>query len=645
MIQENRQMLSEHQPAQNTSTNQTGYDPTTEEEKAIKLADKLFSKAKNGRKAYDEKWLDYYRMFRGKQWKDARPTYRHSEVINLIFRAIQSDVPILTDVLPKPEFIPQEPNDFALAQILNDVFTYDWIYNNWAYNFTEVLFDSHIYGTGFGSVGYDEEACGGIGAATFDSEDPFHQFPDPFARNINHRESNFYVIAKPMPVDRIKKLYPEVAQFIKPDLIDISRRDKQMSEQIKYKSPTDNRIIMEGSSVYDLEARDEALLVTVYIKDDEVIEEEEKNLDPTTGLETSLFVKRLKYPMGRKIVTCGGVLCEDSPMEEWMEKKFPYMRLTNYILPREFWGMSEIEQLESPQKIFNKMLSFSLDVLTYMGNPIWVVDHTSEVDTDNLFNRPGQIIEKAPGSEVRREPGVQLQPFVMQLIDRMKTWFDDVSGSNDVSRGVRPEGVTAAAAIEALQEAAQTRLRQKGKFVDAFMQEFGQHYLSLVFEKYTVPRVYRITNDQNVVNYFKFHVEQRMNEMGEPMTMALVRPFNQGADGSYYEGEQQEYLFNKKFDVRIATGSALPFEKSRREQQSLNLFDRQIIDAEEVLKNIRYPNYELVLKRMAEKQAAAMAEQQAAAAGMPPEAAAQAAPPMDEQAMLEEQMLAEGAPV
>ncbi len=605
-----------------------GYDPSHEEEQAIKLTEKYFSKAKAARKAYDQKWLDYYKDFRGKQWKEKRPSYRHSEVVNLIFRAIQSDVPILTDGMPKPEYIPQEPGDLELAEILNDVLASDWASGNWLYKLTEAIYDAHFYGTGFGGMPYDPDASNGAGRIVFRSEDTFCQYPDPSARDVNE-DSNYHVHAEPQDIERLKRKYPHVAQYLKPDLIDLSRRDRaNFSEDTKYKSPTDSRMITEGQSGYDVEAKDEALEVTLYIHDPTYCEEEIAEKDPETGGEKKAYLQKLKYPNGRKIVVVNGVLCENGPIP-YEDKKFPYLRLVNYILPREFWGISEVEQLESPQKIFNKLISFALDVLTLMGNPVWIVDNTSGVDTDNLFNRPGLVVEKEPNSEVRREEGVQLQPYVLQMIDRMKSWFDDVSGDTDASRGLQPGGVTAASAIEALQQASQTRLRQKTRNIDAFMQDFGKMYASRVFQYYDSPRVFRVTGSNNSTRYFKFHVEKRpvteprisvdpitgeerteLVPTGEVQKIAKVRDFVLGDDGQYHLTQEREYQAQGEFDVRVNTGSVLPFEKNRIEQQSFNLFDRQIIDAEEVLKNIKYPNAESVLKRMAEKQA--MAAQQAA---------------------------------
>lgn len=598
-----------------------GYDPSPEEEKAIKLVNNLFDRAKSNRTNFDQKWLDYYRMFRGKQWKDQRPSYRHAEVINLVFRAIQSDVPILTDRIPRPTFVPVEPGDLPLANVLNDILDSDWTSGSWDQAITEIIYDGHLYGTGLGSLKYDAEASNGAGRIVFRCEDLFCGYPDPYARDVNDY-SNYYCHAEAQDVERLKREYPDFARFIKPDLVDLNRKDGTgSSDYSRQLNTSTNRAILDSSNSNsawgssDTKGKNEALKIELYIHDTEYCEDEGKERDEKTGEEKSIYIQRLKYPNGRHLVVVNGVLCENGPIE-YEDKKFPYLRWVNYILPREFYGISEVEQLESPQKVFNKLVSFSLDVLTLMGNPVWIVDSTSGVDTDNLFNRPGLIVEKEPGSEVRREEGVQLQPYVLQLIDRMKLWFDDISGSNDVSRGAKPEGVTAASAIQALQEAAQTRLRQKTRNTDAFLQQFGKMYISRVFQYYDAPRIFRVTGDDNSTRYFKFHVEKQpvMDEMGQPTgetnTIAKIRPYAQGADGQMYPDQEQSFQVQGEFDIKVGTGSSLPFEKDRIEQQSYNLFDRQIIDAEEVLRNLKYPNAEAVLKRQAEKAAMAAQEQQ-----------------------------------
>lgn len=607
---------------QSSNSRVAGYQPTTEEERTIKLVDQLYHKAKIARKPYDDKWLQYYRMFRGRQWKDQRPSYRHSEVVNLIFRAIQADVPVLMDSRPTIEFTPQEPGDFELSQVLNDLLESDWQAGNWLYKLTEAVYDAHFYGTGLASLKYDPDASNGLGRIIFQSEDVFCAFPDGNARDVNDK-ANFFVYAEPTSVDLLKREFPQVQQYIKSDLIDIAKRERAelSAEEVSYKAPSDGK---RGLSTTDtqsrnLDSKDDALRIACFIHDPEYCEDEVTDVDPQTGEPKVSYIQRLKYPNGRHIVTAGGVLCKDEPLE-YEDKKFPYLRVTNYILPREFWGISEVEQLESPQIVFNKLVCFALDTLTIMGNPIWIVDKDSGVDTDNLFNRPGMIVEPNAGTRVERVEGVQLQPYVLQMIDRMKSWFDDVSGSSDVSRGIRPEGVTAASAITALQEAQQVRLRQKSRNIDAFLNDFGKMYASRVFQFYSAPRVFRVTNDQNVSRYFKFHMDtvQTPDPATGQMTeqkVARIRNFELGDDGQHHLSDEKTLQLRGEFDVRVQSGSSLPFEKNRIEQQSLALFDRNIIDAEEVMKNIKYPNYQAVLQRLAEK-AAMQAQQDAQSAAM-----------------------------
>lgn len=616
MAYEINNVIPEHSTPDATSDGPIGYEPTKEEQKAINLVMKLFNKAKRHRKKYDEKWLENYKMFRGKQWAEARPTYRHSEVVNFIFQTIQSVVPQMTDSRPRIDYLPQDPSDLEFANILSEIAQSDWEKGNWLYRLTENIYDSHFYGTSIGELCFNPELEYGLGGIDFYTKDPFYCFPDPNAEDfVKGPKCRFVVMAEPTDVDIVKREYPDKKDFIKPDLIDLMQGDRTDIDRVKYVSPTDNRVVIEGRSAEEVGHKDQCLKITCYVYDDEVMEEEtDKILADGTVSPDKEYTQKMKYPGGRKICIANGVLLDDCA-NPYDDGEFPYMKLVNYMLPREFWGMSEVEQLSSPQKIFNKLISFSLDVLTLMGNPIWVVDTTSGVDTDNLVNRPGLTIEKEPGSEVRREEGVQLQPYVLQLIDHFQNWFQEISGRTDVTQGAAPSGVTAASAISALQEAAQTRTRQKSRNLDAYLQRFGQLYKNRVLQFYDTPRIMRLTQNQDAQKYFKMYVEPVQDEYGQEQKKVTIRDYTEDGQETL---DSREYILRGDFDVKVTTGSSLPFAKKERMDQALQLFDRGIVDPEEVLNAMDYPNKEKVLLRMQQKMAE-QAQAQAAQQGGPPQ--------------------------
>lgn len=618
MADANTGLLSEHEaPEQDKGKDAAAYNPSEDERKTIKFVNKIFEKNKKHRKKYDAKWLDNYKFFRGKQWKDARPSYRHSEVINMVFQAIQAEVPMLTDSRPKVEYAPRDPSDMEVATILNECFESDWERGNWSQELVAMLYDARFYGHGMCKVGYDPKADFEAGAITFESSDVFHHFPDPNARDVNKKSRN-HVIAEPIDLDMAKSEFPHVAKYLKPDLVDLLGGEKTTLEQIQHKGP-DNTGRIETDEMPDTDRGDQCLKLTLYCTSDESYEESSEEKNEQTGEMAKVFTQKLKYPNGRKIVLVSNVLCSDGPLP-FDDKKFPFAKLVNYMLPREYYGMSDVEQLEGPQKTFNKLVSFSLDVLTLMGNPVWVVDNDSEVDTDNLINRPGLVVEKAKGSEVRREEGVQLQPFVLQIIDRMEKWFNGVAGSADVSRGVRPEGITAASAISELQESAQTRVRMKSRHLDACLLDIGQLYASRAFQFNTAPKVYRITQNENAQKYFKMYVEK--DEAGGKAV--TVRGYNQDPETKQFheDPEARTYQVRSEFDVKVMTGSSLPFAKTQKMQLATALFDRKAIDTLELLKASDWPNYEAVYERIeAARQAEAQAMAEAEAAKNAPQVA------------------------
>jgi hypothetical protein len=630
MSDQSMSVIPEHANGSESANRPVEYTPSTEEKRALKLTEKLFGKAKRYRKKFDEKWIEDYKMFRGKQWSEVRPSYRHSEVVNFIFQAIQASVPVLTDSRPKFDFLPQNPSDFEFAGILSEVAESDWEKNNWLLTLCEPLLDAHIYGTGIVAVDFKADRKNPSGSYKFESVDPMYCYPAPKARGFKSH-CPYYIEAIPTALEEIRRDYPEKGKYVKSDVVDLMNGDRQELDQVKYRSPIDSRTNVDGSANFEMGSTDEALKVTLWVYDEEICEEEKDKLaeDGTpalddTGQPQKEYIQKLKYPNGRKIVVASGVVLEDGPFE-YEDGLIPRARLVNYLNPREFWGISDIENLKSPQKIFNKLVSFALAVTSRLGNPIWVVGTGSGVDTDLLVNRPGLIVEAENPDQVQRQEGVQLQPHVLQLIDRMQNWFQEISGRSDVSQGAAPGGVTAAAAITELQEAAQTRMRLKSRNLDACLQDAGQLYKNRRMEFSSAPEIIRLTENENAQKFFKMHVEQVPQPDGTTQKVATIRPYVQNpVSGEYSESlEAKQYIITADFDVKVSTGSSLPFAKSQKLNLAFQLFDRQAIDRMELLKATDYPNWEAVEQRMAEKEAAAAqaeAEAEAAKAGGAPQA-------------------------
>jgi hypothetical protein len=192
----------------------------------------------------------------------------------------------------------------------------------------------------------------------------------------------------------------------------------------------------------------------------------------------------------------------------------------------------------------------------------------------------------------------------------METWFNDIAGTRDITRGIKPAGITANAAIENLQDAAQTRIREKMRHMDSYLTSVGQQWAQLALQHYTAPRVFRYTDHDDSDKFFKFWIEEQkdnagqaiIDDKGDPVRIANIQDYGQAEDGSMQISESvRQYIIRGSFDVKVNTASGLPFSKAEKEQRLLQLFDRNVIDREELLKQMDYPDAEAISKRMDDK--------------------------------------------
>src|SRR5690606_9612951 len=106
-------------------------------------------------------------------------------------------------------------------------------------------------------------------------------------------------------------------------------------------------------------------------------------------------------------------------------------------------------------------------------------------------SRPGQVIYKNPGGDVKRLEGSNLPNSLFSQLADIQSSMEYTSGIFPISFGVSPGSVTAASSLAILTENAQTRIRGKLRSMEVGLMELGKWYIALVRQFYTEPRIIR----------------------------------------------------------------------------------------------------------------------------------------------------------
>lgn len=597
-------------------------DQTAKEKDAVKLVEKLFLRSKKARAFKDKDWASNYKFFRGIQWSEKRPSYRHSEVLNFVHATIQTIVPILTDSAPIVEFFPENPDDTEFAKILSQLISSKWNRDTWSMVVADAIVDAMIYGTSISEQVWDPEAASGLGDLTFKTKDPHYCYPDPRSIDVNCDEGQYFILAEPRDVAEIKRKYPDKAALIKPDLsdLDVAKTAKTQLEDFRVRNSVDQLLLVQGERAHDTDAAPQVLFIQCWLKDESVVEEEITKTE-ADGKKVKRFQTKKKWPNGRKIFIANNVLLEDDH-NPYIDGEFPFARLIDHILPREFWGEGEVDQLKGPQIIIDKLISYAMDIFSLTGNPVWTVSTASGVEPESILNQPGLIISHTPGNAPVRQPGMEVQGSLFATLDRMMDYFDKISGVHDVSRGAAPLNASGVA-IDSLQEAAQTKIRLKARNIEAWLTRAGQQMQARVLQFYSIPRIFRVTDNENTEKFFKFAIDETVDESGELQRVATVQdiePVENEAGGQAFTPTQtRQFEIKSNFDTRVSVGSSLPFRKAQREARARELFQLGIYDAEDLLTDLEHPRKEQILEKLQAREQAQAEQAQQQQGAIPPQ--------------------------
>lgn len=208
-----------------------------------------------------------------------------------------------------------------------------------------------------------------------------------------------------------------------------------------------------------------------------------------------------KYPKGKRVVWA-----QDQILEEDSEPidPMPYVMFSGIKVPNRFWPTAMATQLRGPQVNLNKIKSQIQENANRIGNPALLksrqanVKYTGAIGEEILYD---STVTDAVPQYLAAPP---MQQYVLEQEQRIETSMAEISGLHEVSNATVPTGVTAASAINLLQEADDTRIGPEIQDMEFGLGQAGTKIVRLRAKYNTDERLMRIAGEDENWDIFAF---------------------------------------------------------------------------------------------------------------------------------------------
>lgn len=454
-----------------------------------------FKKAMLNKQNYTKRWKIYKEAYNGDYFKNQNvPDYKSDMVSNYVFSIIETIRPIMVDNDPKFQALPRQPEGMAFSEDLQEAFNYEWDRENVNIKLYSELINFLTIGNMVSHVPWDSK----IKQIKVEFTDPFKIFPDPLATNVDNAE--YIIYATYVSENELKKTFPEKAHEL-------------TGSHVNYEE-------LIGNDINGVDVTNQILVLEVWCRDYEYIEIEEE------GIKNRVR----KYPNGRVITFCPeiNVLLSDKK-NPYNDGHFPFDLIKNYDIPGKFWGEGDVQQLLSPQKSINDLNNAIIDNAKATANMPWIIDKNSGIPKNGIKARPGLVIRKNPGTEVRRDQAPSMPPYVANTVEFLKNDMEFISGIHNTLRGENSTGVYTAQGIIALQEAGQIRVRLKVKGLEEGLGRMANMVKSRMKQFWKEDRFIPIVRFDGQYDVKKFMSSKLEYDYDIKVTAGSTMPVNRGA--------------------------------------------------------------------------------------------------------------------
>lgn len=487
------------------------------------------------------------------------PPHRVRLVVNKIRTAVRTECSKLTTSKPIPTVVPatNETEDYSAAavgeQLLKTQFAnakFEGIYRSW-------IWWGVVCGTSFLKSYWDANEL------DYDSKEipQWPTFPggQPLpAELLEELGAQNIVDRTPKPargkicVDRITPFHIYV-----PDLLSEDLEDQPYLIHVMTKAPlwVENRFGFKPHC--DTKASN-----TVLDSANLITKGSEQHLDSVMVKECWLKPHaHPDFPEGGVITVINDRVVQYTDKWPYPFPEFPFYKY-NGIPTGGFYSDSMVVDMIPLQKEYNRKRSSAIEIQNSMGKPKLLYPKGS-INPRMISSEPGQSIPYTPGfdkPEVMN--GAEVPMSFVQEIEQLQQEMDDLSGQHEISRGQTiNSSLTSGTAIAYLQEQDDAKLNYQVASIEGATEMLGSHYLAYASNYWSDNRLIRIA----------------------------------GKDNAFEALHWKKGMLKGNTDVRVQTGSALPFSKAARTALLTEMMQNGFIDPTSGLERLDIGGLDAVL--------------------------------------------------
>jgi len=499
-------------------------------------------RAASHRKPKEEKWKKFYKMYRS--YLEEKKEDKSNIFVPYIFGIVEAVVPRLTDTIfrQKPYLrpLPRTTDDIQAAEGMESLLDYQMDKMKMKRKCTEWFKEACMYGPGILKVIWKTRK---------------HKVTERVPKPIN----NPLDVYESLINGRFEEVEREVKEYDGPDIevvdifdfyVDPYAEDIDDARYVIHRSVKSMKHIrsMARKGIYhniDNIGSGEA-------PDHEASKRQADIEQATVPMHDDEMVEILEYWENDRVITVANeTVIRDEP-NPYHHKKIPFVKVVDTQVPKEFWGIGEVEPNEKLQHELNTLRNQRIDNLSLAINNMFLVSSQAGIDPDELVWRPNGIVwtNKPDVREAMQQIGpTNVSPSAYQEEEVAKRDMQETSAVVQYIKGVEPSGEATATEITSLQREANYRFMQKIRNMIDGLERVGELMVAM--------------NQQ-------FVTEEQMVRIGGERSLQWMQPTAEGEGFQFLQISPDDIA--GQFDIQVASTALEPnADRQVRRQQLLEL--------------------------------------------------------------------------